>query len=98
MSALRLDVLDQRSIARLNQGILPGDHLSDACSSVQTKGAMLCDCGAVAVAWARVGGQGWERYVPPANLDAARTKLAPPPMSEAVPPPRPRGRPRKEPA
>lgn len=74
---MRFDYLDRRTAVQVQNSIghLAGAHLDPACSAVQTRGAMLCDCGAVPAMWGILGGQNWERFVPPARLEAARKRV-----------------------
>jgi hypothetical protein len=74
---IRLDMIDFPTGFQLQRriGWAQRDHLHSRCSAVQTNGAMLCDCGAIAVEWARLGADGWERYVPDECRDAAMEAL-----------------------
>jgi hypothetical protein len=57
-------------------GVTIDAHLDPRCSAVQTDGALLCDCGAIAVQWAIHGGSDWKRYIPEGLMDVARARLA----------------------
>ena len=51
-------------------------HLHPKCSAVQTNGCVLCDCGAIAVEWARNGAEDWRQYVPDECMAAAEAALS----------------------
>lgn len=76
----RLDMLDYpTAFAILNDvGSDAASHLSPSCSAVQTAGALLCDCGAVAAEWGRRGAPGWRQHVPMGLRDAADVAFARP--------------------
>lgn len=74
---MRTDFIDYPTGFELQHeiGYEPAAHLSPHCSAVQTNGAVLCDCGAIAVQWTTHGGTDWRRYVPTDLLDQAEAKV-----------------------
>lgn len=65
--AVRTDFIDYPTGWELQRiiGVTVPPHLTDRCSAVQTHGAMLCDCGAIAMEWRRKGGgDNWRDYIP----------------------------------
>lgn len=63
---MRLDYIDYPTGHELARIIGYGReaHLHPDCSAVHTHGAVLCDCGAIAVEWGKRGGRDWQDYVP----------------------------------
>lgn len=76
---MRTDFIDYPTGWALQRaiGISVPPHLTDRCSAVQTNGAMLCDCGAIALEWRRLGGaDNWRRYVPTEFQECADPLMA----------------------
>jgi hypothetical protein len=74
---MRLDFIDFPTGFELQGriGHAADAHLHRGCSAVLSEGALLCDCGAIAVEWAKLGGRDWLRYVPAELTNTASAAL-----------------------
>lgn len=63
---MRLDFIDYPTAWALQDevGHEMEDHRHELCSAVRSKGALLCDCGAIGIRWKEHGGENPERYLP----------------------------------